>query len=159
MNLRIDRFTWIVILVILALLAAAVVTVNRGGGQGAPVQAYRTADEPTTPVYNAFLALQRGDVTTARAQYSQRLLAEQAKSNFDPFTGRGYTNDSTSRRLRIEETTIDADDPNRALVTIVVDTYYPGGLFDSGNTSSMQRTVQVVREANGWKLDTDEYFY
>src|SRR3712207_6432096 len=129
MNLRIDRFTWIVILVIVALLVAAVVTVNRGS-QPAQLEEYRTADEPTTPVYNAFLALQRGDVATARAQYSKRILDEHRQNNYDPFTGRGYLNDRTSRRLRIVETNVDTDDPNQALVTIVVDTYYPSGLFD-----------------------------
>jgi hypothetical protein len=159
MNLRLDRFTWIVSLIVVLLLVAAVVTVNLGGGRSAQPEEYVTADDPTTPIYNAFLALQRGDIPTARQQYSQRLLAEHAKNNYDPFGGRGYVDNQISRRLRIEEVVIDANDPNRADVTIVIDTYYPGGLFGGGNTSSMQRTVQVVREEGNWKLDTDEYFY
>jgi hypothetical protein len=159
MNLRIDRFTWIIILIVVALLVAAVVTVSLRGGQTAQPEEYQTADDPTTPVYNAFLALERGDIATAREQYSRRILEEQRKNNYDPFTSRGYTDQRTSRRLRILEVSIDPDDPNKALVTIVIDTYYPGGLFGGGNTSSLRRTVQIVREDDRWKLDTDEYFY
>jgi hypothetical protein len=159
MNLRIDRFTWSIILIVVALLVAAVVTVSLRSGQTARPEEYRTADDPTTPVYNAFLALERGDLATAREQYSQRILDEQRKNDYDPFTSRSYTDERTSRRLRILNASIDPNDPNQAAVTIVVDTYYPGGLFSGGNTSSLRRTVQVVREDGRWKLDTDEYFY
>jgi hypothetical protein len=157
MNLRIDRFTWIVIGIVVALLVAAVVTVNRNA-QPEPPAEYRTDDSPETPVYNAFLALRRGDIATARAQYSQRIL-EQHKDDYDPFVGRGYVDEQMARRLRILSTEIDSQDPNKALVTIVIDSYYPGGLFSGSNTSSMRRTLQVIREDGQWKLDTDEYFY
>ncbi|MCL4859452.1 MAG: hypothetical protein KJZ93_08595 [Caldilineaceae bacterium] len=159
MQIRIDKFTWVVILIVVALLAAAVVTVNRTSGDNVPPTTYRTADEPATPVYNAFVAMQRGDAATARAQYSQRILAEQAKTNFDPFLNRGYIDGRNARRLRIMETQMDANDPNRALVTIAIDSYYPGGLFSGGSTSTMRRTLQVIREDGVWKLDSDEYFY
>jgi hypothetical protein len=158
MSLRIDRFTWIVILVVLALLVAALVTVSRRGQEPAATPEYRSDDAPDTPVYNAFVALQRGDIATARTQYSQRIL-DTHKDDYDPFSGRGYVDEGGSRRLRIIETKIDPNDPNRAAVTIVIDSYYPGGLFGGGNTSSMRRTVQVVREDGKWKLDTDEYFF
>jgi hypothetical protein len=159
MSLRIDRFTWIVILVVLALLVAAIVTVSRQGQTaGAPLE-YRTEDAPETPVYNAFVAVQRGDIATARAQYSQRILAEQAKNNYDPFSGRGYIDERNARRLRIVETAPNAQNPDAALVTIVIDSYYPGGLFGGGSTSSQRRALQVIREDGQWKIDTDEYFY
>jgi hypothetical protein len=157
MSLRIDRFTWIVILIVVALLVAAVVTVSRRGQEPTAPPAYRSDDAADTPVYNAFVAIQRGDFATARAQYSKRVLESQ-KDNYDPFSGRGYVDERGSRRLRIIETQIDPNDPNKATVTIVIDSYYPGGLFGGGNTSSMRRTVQVVREDGKWKLDTDEYF-
>jgi hypothetical protein len=158
MGLRIDRFTWVVILVVAALLIAAVITVNRTGATGEAPLEYRTVDEPATPVYNAFLAMQRGDVATAREQYSKRILEEQ-RNGYDPFVGRGYVDERNSRRLRIVESEIDANDPDKALVTIEIDSYYPGGLFGGGNTSSIRRTLQVIREEERWKLDTDEYFF
>lgn len=158
MGLRIDRFSWVVILVVVALLAAAVITVNRSGAAPEAPAEYRTADEPATPVYNAFLAMQRGDVATAREQYSSRILEGQ-DDGYDPFAGRGYVDERNSRRLRILETEIDAQDPNQALVTMEIDSYYPGGLFGGGNTSTVRRTLQVVREDGRWKLDTDEYFF
>jgi hypothetical protein len=158
MALRIDRFTWIVILIVVVLLAAAVITVTRSGSQDAPPASYMTEDDPATPVYNAFVALENGDIATAREQYSKRIRDDIAKNNYDPFSGRGYT-DNRSRRLRIVETKIDENSPDRAQVTIVVDTYYPGGLFSGGNTTSMQRTIEVIREDGQWKIDTDEFFY
>jgi hypothetical protein len=158
MSLRIDRFTWIVILLVAALLAAAVITVSRDRGQGVSSTSYMTGDDPATPVYNAFVALQNGDIAMARQQYSKRILDNMAKNNYDPFSGRGYT-DNPSRRLRIVETRIDENNPDQAQVRIVVDTYYPGGLFGGGNTNSMQRTLEVVREDGQWKIDTDEFFY
>ncbi|RIK43093.1 MAG: hypothetical protein DCC55_06820 [Chloroflexi bacterium] len=158
MGIRFDKFTWVVILVVLLLLVAAVVTVNRSQGEPAEL-AYRTDDDPATPVWNAFVAFQRGDISTARAQYSSRLLDEQRRNGFDPFTGRGYMDDRTAQRLRIAGVELDPADPDRAYVTITIDRYYPGGLFGGGSTSSSRRTLQVVREEGAWKLDTDEYFY
>lgn len=158
MGIRFDKFTWVVTAVVLLLLAAAIITVNRSQGEPAEL-AYRTEDDPATPVWNAFVAFQRGDIATARAQYSSRLLDDQRRNNFDPFTGRGYVDDRTAQRLRIIQVERDPADPDRAYVTIAVDRYYPGGLFGSGDTSTSRRTLQVVREDGAWKLDTDEYFY
>ena len=159
MNLRIDKFTWGVVLVVAVLLIAAVVTVSRTNQQATTPEEYRSADEPATPVWNAYLAMQRGDIVKAREQYSERILADQKKNNYDPFTNRGYVDDRTATRLRILETQIDPDNAALAFVTISLDRYYPGGLFDGGNTSSSKRTLQVIREDDRWKVDTDEYFF
>ena len=61
MHLRIDRFTWIVIGVVLLLVVAAVVTVNLTGGKTESPANYRTDDSPDTPVYNAIVAVQAGE--------------------------------------------------------------------------------------------------
>lgn len=159
MNLRLDKFTWGVLAVVALLLVAAVITVSRTNQQPTEPEEYRTADEPATPVWNAFLALRRGDIVKAREQYSERILTEQKENNYDPFTSRGYVDDRSATRLRILDTQIDPENPNLAFVTISIDRYYPGGLFDGGNTSSMRRTIQVIREDGRWKVDTDEYFY
>ncbi len=156
MGIRIDKFTWIVLLGVGLLLVAAIVTVSRGGSSETALT-YRTADEPATPVYNAFVALQQGEVARAREQYSARILAGH-EDGYDPFSGRTYSSQS-ARRLRILESEIDTADPNLAYVTIVIDSYYGGGLFGGGGTSSSRRTLQVLREDNQWKLDTEEYFY
>lgn len=159
MNLRFDKFTWGVVLVVALLLIAAVVTVSRTNQQATEPEEYRTADEPATPVWNAYLAMQRGDIVKARDQYSERILADHKENNYDPFTNRGYVDDRTATRLRILETQIDPDDADLAFVTFSLDRYYPGGLFDSGNTSSSKRTIEVIREDDRWKVDTDEYFF
>ena len=57
--MKIDKFTWAVIGVVVLLLVVAVVTVNVTGGAGVQAQDYLPLDTPEAPVYNAFLAFQR----------------------------------------------------------------------------------------------------
>jgi hypothetical protein len=156
--MKLDKFTWAVIAVVVLLLVAAVVTVNRTGGVGAQAQEYLPLDTPEAPVYNAFLAFQRGDLTKAREQYSEQVFEDVGKDGYDPLAGRTSSTNS-SQRLRILKTDPVADDPDRALVSFVQDTYNQGGLFGSGNTWSREGTIEVVREEDGWKINTQEFFW
>jgi hypothetical protein len=157
--MKLDKFTWAVIGVVVALLVVAVVTVNVTGGAGVESQEYVALDTPDAPVYNAFLALQRGDLTKAREQYSQEILDDFASDpSYDQLAGR-VTSTNSSQRLRIIRTELVPDDPDRALVTFVQDTYYQGGPFGAGSTSSREGTVEVVREEDGWKLNAQELFW
>jgi hypothetical protein len=157
--MKLDKFTWAVIGVVVLLLVAAVVTVNATGGAGAGAQEYLPPDTPEAPVYNAFLAFQRGDLTKAREQYSEAMLDDNAKDPaYDPINGRA-TSTNSSQRLRIIKTEPVPDDPDRALVTFVQDTYNQGGIFGSGSTWSREGTVEVVREEDGWKINAQEYFW
>jgi hypothetical protein len=156
-KLRLDKFTLVVLAVVGLLLVAAVVTVSRGSSP--TEQAYRTDDAPETPVVNAFLALQKGDLAKARQQYTQAVLGRTEKDpGYGPLRGQAYYGEP-SRRLRVTETRIDPDDPNRAYVTATVDNYSTGGLFSSGSTYSSERVVEVVREDGAWKINVEEYFY
>jgi hypothetical protein len=156
-KLRLDKFTLVVLAVVGLLLVAAVITVSRGN---APTEeAYRTDDVPETPVVNAFLALQKGDLAKARQQYTQAVLDRTEKDpGYGPLRGQAYYGDA-SRRLRVTESRIDPDDPNRAYVTAAVDNYSTGGLFNSGSTYTSERVVEVVREDDAWKINVEEYFY
>jgi hypothetical protein len=155
--MKLDKFTWAVIAVVVLLLVAAVITVNVTGGAGALGQEYMPLDTPEAPVYNAFLAFQRGDLTKARQQYSDPVLEDAGKDpTYDPLAGR--TN-SSSQRLRITKSEPVADDPNRALVSFTLDNYNQGGLFGSGSTWSREGTVEVVREEDGWKINALELFW
>lgn len=156
--MKLDKFTWAVIGVVVLLLVAAVVTVNATGGAGVDTQEYMALDTPEAPVFNAFLALQRGDLTKAREQYSQEVLEELDDSNYDPFSGRSTTSTS-SQRMRILKSEPASDDPDRALVSYLLDSYNQGGLFGSGSTYSREGTVEVVREDDGWKINTQEFFW
>jgi hypothetical protein len=158
MKLRLDKFTLIVLGIVALLIVAAVVTVNRGPQRSA--ESYRTADSPETPVVNAFLALQDGDLATARAQYSQKVLKEADKAEYaTPLRGQAYYASDSARRLRVTETRPDPADPERMYVSVAIDTYNSGGIFDSGNTYTSERAVEVVREEGAWKINVDEYFY
>ena len=157
MKIRLDKFTLAVLAVVGVLLVAAIVTVNRVGGVAQ--EDYRTADAPETPVFNAFLALQNGDISTARAQYSEKVLDEVNKQGgYGPLRGETYYRDNR-RRMRLLSTTINAEDADRAYVTVALDNYNSGGLFNRGSTWTSERVVEVVREAGEWKINVQEYFY
>lgn len=158
--MKLDKFTWIVIGVVAALLVAAVVTVNVTGGVGTETQEYLPQDTPEAPVYNAFLALQRGDVTTARAQYNPDMLENMKKEQggYDPLLNRGNMG-NTKQRMRVTKVELVPDDENRAIVTATIDTYNDSGPFGAGSTWSREVTVEVVHQEDGWKLNSQEFFY
>ena len=160
MSLKLDRFTGIVIALVAALLIAAVVTVNVTGGAEATLD-YVSDDGPATPVYNAFVARQRGDLERMREQYSQRVLEEadgELGSN-GPFRGGYYGDSSTQSRLRIVDVTISESNADSATVTYAQDRYSGGGGLFGSNTYTYRNTVEVVREEGAWKINVAEYFY
>ena len=152
-----DKFTWGVIGVVGLLLVIAVATVNLTAGTGWEDERYVEDGSPEAPVVNAFLAQQQGDLFKARDQYSRHVLEElDSVRGTDPFRER-ISNEESSR-LRIVAVQVDADDPDRALVTFVQDTYSGRGLFNSGSTWSRRGVVEVVREDGVWKINAPEYF-
>ncbi len=155
MSLKLDRFTGVVIALVAALLIAAVVTVNLTG-DAASTLAYLDADSPTTPVYNAFVARQRGDLERMREQYSQQLL-ENLSEEFDALN-RGYYSEQQSR-LRLLDVAISETNPDSATVTYALDRYSGGGGLFGSNTYTYRSTVEVVREAGAWRLNSPEFFY
>lgn len=157
MGVKLDRFTWIAIAIVLLLVIAAALTVTLTRGRGWDENAHLEEDTPAAPVVNAFVALENGDLFSARAEYSEDVLDEIARQNYDPFSGRSA--DRGTRRLRILTQEIDPEDADRALVTFVQDGYSRGGLFGSGNTWSRRAVVEVVREDGQWKINAQEFFY
>lgn len=163
--MKLDRFTWIVIAVVVVILVAAVVTVNATGGRGFAVDTYLDENSPAAPVFNAFVAFQQGDIPTARRQYSTRILDESlSELGYSPFSDRFVQR--SARRLRIVEVTPDVSNPDRAYVTVTIDTYSASGFFGTGSTWTRRLVVDVVREPSDteggdalWKLDTPEFFY
>lgn len=160
--MKIDKFTLSVIGVVLLLLIAAIVTVNRADDGSVDAADYLTEDSPEAPVQNAFIALQKGDLFTAREQYAARITDEKNPDYpYSPLGDSGvrYETGNRSQRLRILSVDIDEENPEQALVTFTVDTYSNSGPFGTGSTWSSQRTVEVVREGGVWKINASEYFY
>ena len=117
-------------------------------------------DAPDTPVFNAFLALKKGDLATARAQYSAQVLKDAAgDKGYGPLRGETYGYGDAARRLRVTDVKLDPQDADRAYVTVAIDTYSTGGIFNSGSTWTSERTVEVVREDGAWKINAQEYFW
>ena len=155
MGIKIDRFTWGIILGVLLLMAGAVIMVAATGGRDWQTDDYLNEDTPQAVVHDAFLAFVRNDPDVAVSHYSQRVRDGEGKN--DPLAERFnyYDPSRRTRRLRILEVDISDD---RAFVTLAIDRFNPGGLFDSG-ISTYRRTVPLVREDGAWKIDTAEVFY
>ncbi|HQY90891.1 hypothetical protein [Caldilinea sp.] len=159
MKIRFDKFTLVVLAIVGLLMVTAVFTVSRSGGLEMQ-ESYRTEDAPDTPVFNAFLALKKGDLATARAQYSAQVLKDAAgDKGYGPLRGETYGYGDAARRLRVTDVKLDPQDADRAYVTVAIDTYSTGGIFNSGSTWTSERTVEVVREDGAWKINAQEYFW
>ncbi|HEY54298.1 MAG TPA: hypothetical protein G4N94_12680 [Caldilineae bacterium] len=152
-----DKFTWTIIIVVVLVLAAAVITVNLTGGAGWGEPTYLTEDTPEAAVHNAFVAFMKQDYAKARQYYSAQVLDNEGRG--EPFPGKGgriYPHDA-NQRLRIRS--VDYLEDGEAIVTVVIDYYAPGGLFGGGDAWSRKMVLRVVREEDGWKIDTPEFFY
>ncbi|MCB0115067.1 MAG: hypothetical protein R2873_01225 [Caldilineaceae bacterium] len=156
MPLKMDRFTWIVVGLVVLLLAAAVITLsisNRGAADATPN--YLDEDSPSAAVYNAYVAFLNNDVTTARQYYSADVLA-QAEEN-RTFEDRFYYGRTQNQRLRILN--VEERGDSEAIVSIAIDRYSGGGIFNSGSTWTDRQSIPVTREADGWKIDSLVLFY
>jgi hypothetical protein len=156
MGMKIDRFTLGIILGVLLLVIGAVITIVFTGGRGWQSADYLNEDTPEAVVHDAFLATVRNEPDVAINHYSQDMLDEEKNQ---PFRERFnyYDRDRPARRLRIMDVDIDEEN-DRAYVTIAIDNFRQGGLFESG-TSTYRRTIPLVREDGAWKIDTDDLFY
>jgi hypothetical protein len=155
MPLKMDRFTWAVVIVVVLLLVGAVVTLSLTGGRGIEnTESYLTEDSPEAVIHNAYVAVLNGDVTRARQYYSTRVLEDEDsmfKNRFESFYG-----GDLNRRLRI--LTVERQSEESALATIALDNYSVGGLFDSGSWTQRQ-TLTLIREDGRWKIDSMIFFY
>lgn len=156
MSLKMDRFTWAVVVVVVLLLVGAVATLSLTGGQGnQSVEAYLPEDSPEAAVHNAYVATTRGDANTARQYYSTEVLESDEgmfRNRFDNFYPQ-----NRNQRLRI--LSVERQGEDSALVTVAIDNYSAGGLFDSGSTWTQRQTIPLIREEGRWKIDSQVYFY
>ncbi len=158
MRLRFDTFTWIIVALVLLLVVAAVVTVNLTGDQADEPVTYRTDDSPSTPVYNAIVAVQAGDVARARAEFTKEALDQYEKGGYDPIANAAsnFANNYASQRTRIVE--VSGETGDEASVTIAEDNFGGGDLFER-STYTNQRVIRVVREDGRWKIANNNLFY
>jgi hypothetical protein len=156
---RLDSFSWSVIAVVVVLLAAAVVTVNLTEDRGWGQVEYLDEETPAAAVRNAYVAFLKQDFERARRYYTREVLvttAQEYGGGVGPFDRERYVGDR-NRRLRIVHVQFQGNE--HAAVTFAVDHFNSGGLFKAGSTWTDRRTVPVTREGDGWKIDTQEFFY
>ncbi len=156
MGMKIDRFTLGIILGVLLLVVGAVITIAFTGGRGWQSADYLNEDTPESVVHDAFLATVRNEPDVAMSHYSRDVLEDEDKVDFrERFNY--YDSGRSARRLRILDVDIN-EEGDKAYVTVAIDNFRQGGLFDSG-TSTYRRTIPLVREDGAWKIDTDDLFY
>ncbi len=156
MGMKIDRFTLAIILGVLLLVVGAVVTVLFTGGRAGQSAEYLNEDTPEAVVHDAFLATVRNEPDVAMNHYSRDVLEDEDNVRFrERFNY--YDSGRSARRLRILDVDI-SEDGDKAYVTVAIDNFHQGGLFDSG-TSTYRRTIPLVREDDAWKIDTDDLLH
>jgi len=156
MGIKIDRFTLGIILGVLLLVIGAVITVTVTGGRDWQSAEYLNEDTPEAVVHDVFLASVRNEPDVAMSHFSRDVLEDTGKTGFREYFNY-YDSVRSARRLRILDVDI-SEDGDRAYVTIAIDYFRQGGLFDSG-TSTYRRTIPLVREDGAWKIDTTDLFY
>ena len=159
MSVKVDKFTWSVVAIVVLLLVGAVITVNLTGGGGYGEPEYLDENPPEAAVFNGFVANVKQDNQALDRYYSQAVLEGYRKNNSTarPYSGANFYVDTTPRRLRILETKM--QDADRAQVTFSVDRYSGGGPFGSGNTWSNTQTVPVILEEGIWKIDMELFWF
>ncbi|MCZ0937771.1 MAG: hypothetical protein OXJ55_03985 [Caldilineaceae bacterium] len=156
MGMKIDRFTLGIVLGVILLVIGAVITVVFAGDRGWQSAEYLNEDTPEAVVHDAFLAVLRNEPDVAMSHYSRDVLEDEDNERFrDRFNY--YDSGRSARRMRIVDVDIN-DEGDKAYVTVAIDNFHQGGLFDSG-TSTHRRTIPLVREDDAWKIDTDDLFY
>lgn len=152
-----DRFSWIVIAVVgLLLLAAVGVAVLRPEQDASAQETYLEQNTPDGVVHDAFVAFLRRDTERVKSYYSQRVRDTFEKESRWPSFD--YYPEAGSRRMRIERVEMNGD--NRATVSIAIDSYSPGGLFNQGNVWTNRQTLTLIRENEQWRIDSENiYFY
>ncbi|MCL4835018.1 MAG: hypothetical protein KJZ86_21430 [Caldilineaceae bacterium] len=151
-----DRFSWIVISAVGLLLVAAVGFATLGPSQGTTAEeVYLEQDTPEGVVHDAFIAFLRRDTERMKGYFSKRVQdtfdRDQRWPNLD------YYPDTNSRRMRIES--VDQPSENRATVTVAIDNYSPGGIFNQGNVWTNRQLLTLVKEESGWKIDSENFYF
>ena len=156
MGMKIDRFTLGIIIGVLLLVVGAVITIAFSGGRSWQSAEYLNEDTPEAVVHDAFLATVRNEPDVAMSHYSRDVVEDEDNVRFrERFNY--YDSGRTARRLRILDVDI-SEEGDKAYVTVAIDNFRQGGLFDSG-TSTYRRTVPLVREDDAWKIDTDDIIH
>ena len=156
MGIKIDRFTLAIIAGVLLLVIGAVITVLATGGPGWQSAEYLNEDTPEAVVHDAFLATVRNESDVAMSHYSRDVREDEDNLGFRSRLNH-YDSGRSARRLRILDVDIN-EEGDKAYVSVAIDNFHQGGLFDSG-TSTNRRTIPLVREEDAWKIDSDDVFY
>jgi hypothetical protein len=157
MSLKMDRFTWTILGAVIVLLVSAVATISFTGGDGWRSQeAYLTEDSPVSAVHNAYVAYLQGDPITARQYYARVVVEDDARKDIFNMRYGGYYVGDQNQRLRILD--VEMLTENTALVSIAIDHYSSGGLFNGGSTWTQRHKLPLVYEDGNWKIATMIFF-
>lgn len=141
-----NRSLAIVALLIAGFVIVATTIVLLAGAT--PLREY-PADSPEGTIQRYIQALDDRDLDGAYALLSSTAQAGFSKVQFsDQQYAYGPYGDGSGRLVRIDRTEVTDD---RATVALTIEQFWGGGL--GSNRTVMHRTVRLVREAAGWRLD------
>jgi hypothetical protein len=145
---RLDRFTWGIVIGVLALVVVGVVVAASAVDRGTPPDL--STPEGVALAYE--LALQRGDWDTAYSLLAQTLQEQVPRDQFALRAGGSFGGGyQASARLSVEPDSVQGD---TARVTLVRSFPPSGGLlglaFDRGST--VRFNVTLVREGGAWRV-------
>ncbi len=141
-----NRSIAVVALLIVGFVVAATAIVLMVGAT--PVREY-PADSPEGTIQRYIRALDERDLDAAYALLSK---ATQTRFSDAQFSEQQYAygpyGDGSGRLIRIDRTEVTGE---RATVSLTIEQYWGGGF--GSNRTVMHRTIRLVRDPGGWRLD------
>lgn len=127
-----------------AVVATAIVLIA-----GAPPVREYPADSPEGTIQRYMRALDERDLDGAYALLSSAAQGRFSKAQFNEQQyAYGSYGDGSGRLVRIDRTEVTGD---RATVALTIEQFWGGGF--GSNRTVMHRTIRLVREPGGWRLD------
>jgi hypothetical protein len=127
-------------LIVLAVLAALLV--------GAPDEKEFPEGTPERAIQDYVRAVRERDRETAYAFFSTAAQRDMSFEEFSSYVS-GPSDPFENRRIRLKDSEVDGE---RATLTLVIESFDDGSLFDS-KRYEYERTVALVREEGVWKID------
>ncbi len=141
-----NRSLAIVVLLIIGFVVVATAIVPVAGAT--PVREY-PADSPEGTIQRYVRALDERDLDGAYALLSSAAQGRFSKAAFyEQQYGYGSYGDGSGRLVRIDRTEVTG---GRATVALTIEQFWGGGF--GSNRTVMHRTIRLVREPAGWRLD------
>ncbi len=148
---RMERFTWVLLTIMAGFLVAALFSAffMQETAQGLSADSYLTDNSPEAVIHNAYIAYRLGDSDRLEAMYTPEAWKELEEEIRNDYNFGNYGGLDHVLGVRMKQVAIDADS---ATVQITRYQSYQDGFLGMRSVDSQEVEVDLVREANAWKL-------